>query len=423
MNNNSFYAIDFGTTNSLLAYISSPKEQEVLNIENTGDDKSILRSIMYYPNSGEPSFGVQAINQYIDESGDGRFLRSIKKYLPVENFTGTNINNKFYSIEELIGRFLSEIKKRADLKVKKDVRRVVLGRPAKFSVNESLDQLAQNRLERAAKLAGFEEIHFCPEPLAAAYEFKKTIQSEKVLLVVDLGGGTSDFTVIKIHPGQYDQKDVLSIGGVSVAGNKLDGSIMGDKIAPYLGSNLQYKFPMSNNILTMPANLKYNLMSPADIVLMSKKDIMKFLKEVSKCTFTHQDKEHLDNLFCLINENMGFSIYEEIEKCKQRVCMSGAYDFSFIEEDIEIVENITYEQFLIATKEDIDIIFEELDSVLTMAQVKPTDVDLICCTGGTSKVPEVKKRLELLFGTSKVQTFKNFHSVIWGLSERASQLI
>jgi len=417
------YAIDFGTTNSLLSFVENKNNKKTLNLDDLNDDSSILRSIMYYPQDGEPSFGQSAIKKYVDESGDGRFLRSIKKYLPTESFTGTIINNKFYSIEELIGRFLKEMKSRADNITGRDVTRVVLGRPAKFSQDEAKDNLAQSRLENAAKIAGFKKIDFCPEPLAAAYEFKKTIKDEKLLLVVDLGGGTSDFTVIKIHPGEYKSSDVLSIGGVAVAGNKLDGCIMGEKIAPYLGSKVKYKFPMSNNILEMPANIKMNLMSPADIVLMSRKDIMKFLREVKKCTFTDLDQEHLENLFSLISENQGFAIYEEIEKCKKEVCMNGDYEFLYEQEGISITENLNYAGFIDATKGKIDLIFKELNNVLAMAQVQASQIDLICCTGGTSKVPEVAERLVKIFGENKIQTFKNFHSVIHGLAERAVQNI
>lgn len=417
------YAIDFGTTNSLLSFVENKNNKKILDLDNLNEDASILRSIMYYPKEGEPSFGQNAIKKYVDESGEGRFLRSIKKYLPTESFTGTIINNKFYSIEELIGRFLKEMKGRADEITGKDVTRVVLGRPAKFSQDKDKDKLAQNRLENAAKIAGFNKIDFCPEPLAAAYEFKKTVKDEKLLLVVDLGGGTSDFTVIKIHPGDYKSSDVLSIGGVAVAGNILDGCIMGEKIAPYLGSKVKYKFPMSNNILEMPANIKLNLMSPADIVLMSRKDIMKFLQEVKKCTFTDLDQEHLENLFCLISENQGFAIYEEIEKCKREVCLNGDYKFVYEQEGISIRESLNYSEFLAVTKNKIDQIFDELKNVLSMAQVSPEQIDLICCTGGTSKVPEVADRLVEIFGENKIQTFKNFHSVIHGLAERAVQNI
>ena len=421
MSFNQAYAIDFGTTNSLLSFVDG-RNIKNLDLDKLNDDASILRSIMFYSKEGSPSFGQAAINQYVDESGDGRFLRSVKKYLPKESFSGTIINNKFYSIEDLIGRFLREMKSRADSITGLDIRSVVMGRPAKFSQDSSEDKLAQDRLQRAANIAGFELINFCPEPLAAAYEFKKTISDEKLLLVVDLGGGTSDFTVIKIHPGAYQESDVLSIGGVAVAGNKLDGCIMGSKIAPHLGSEVNYKLPMSNNVLQMPASIKLNLMSPADIVLMSRKDIMKFLQEVKKCTFTDQDNESLENLFSLIQENQGFSIYEEIEKCKKEACINGSYKFSYEQDDVNIYEELSYDEFTSITKDKIDQIFTELNQVMKMAGVNPGQIDLICCTGGTSKVPEVSHRLVKIFGQEKINTFQNFHSVIHGLAERAVQL-
>src|SRR5690606_9576768 len=128
---------------------------------------------------------------------------------------------------------------------------VVLGRPARFSTDEGRDQLAQSRLEAAARLAGFKNIEFFAEPLAAAYDYRQGITRDKLVLVVDLGGGTSDFTVIKVSHGSQSQSEVLSLGGVSIAGDAVDGEIMTHKVAKHFGCDVKYRMPLSSNILTM----------------------------------------------------------------------------------------------------------------------------------------------------------------------------
>ena len=135
-------------------------------------------------------------------------------------------------LEDLIGYFLLEMKKRAERTLGVEVTDVLLGRPAKFSNDPVKDGLAQFRLQKAAQLAGFKTVSFLPEPLAAALDLRKRLTEMKTVLVVDLGGGTSDFTVIRIGPKEFESSDVLAIGGVSVAGDAVDGEFMKTHVAP-----------------------------------------------------------------------------------------------------------------------------------------------------------------------------------------------
>lgn len=416
------YAIDFGTSNSLLAASVDGEAQPPLRLDPSCKDAEILRSLMYFPRGRGPSFGQKAIEDYTEEMGDGRFIRSIKKHLPSEVFRGTQIHNQFYKLEDLIAIFLREMKTRADQHFQRDVDRVVLGRPAKFSMDSDKDRLAQNRLEEAARKAGFRHIDFFPEPLAAAMDYKKQIKSEKIVLIVDLGGGTSDFTVIRLSGEPFSPEDVLSIGGVSVAGDVLDGDLVSRKVAPQLGSEVEYKFPMGNNILKMPPVLKYQLMSPADIVLLSQKDLLKFLKEVRKCTILEEDSRSLDRLFALIEDNLGFALYEEMDRVKRALCSNGYARLHFLEDRVKIEEDVSLEEFETYTQDSIDQIFKTLDEVLLQSQVAAEKVDHICCTGGTSRIPAVRKELLRRFGAEKLNDLNSFQSVIAGLSQRAIEI-
>lgn len=417
------YAIDFGTCNSLLAYATPKNASQAIALDPSHYDPTIMRSTMFFSDRGEVTFGQAAIKAYVSESGEGRFIRSIKKFLPSKNFTVTRIGSKTYELEYLIGRFLREIKQRADAQLQQNVETVVLGRPAKYSPNNVEDKLAQDRMQRAAQLAGFKNIHFFPEPLAAAFDFRKNLEGEKLVLIVDLGAGTSDFTVIRLKSSGFSQSDVLSLGGISVAGDALDGMIMAEKIGPHLGTKISYRFPMSSNVLTMPTDLKFRLMSPADITLMQKSDVMGFLGDVSKSTVDRNDRQKLERLFTLIGDNLGFAIFEEIEACKRSVCTSGKAGFHFSYANFEISETLSEENFQQLTAGKIAAIFKSMDEVISNAGIRPTDIDLICCTGGTSKVPEVHSRLLERFGAEKIKTLGSFHSVIQGLSERARDLL
>ncbi len=230
---------------------------------------------------------MQAIEDFVrdnEEEAGGRLVRSIKKFLPQQSFTGTTIANKNLSLEAMIGVFLGEMRRRGNNHFGQDVTTVVLGRPARFSGSDTLDKLAQDRLEKAARIAGFRQIHFCPEPIAAAYEFRATLTTEKTVLVADFGGGTSDFTVIRLKPPSqpFSTSDVLSIGGVSVAGDAFDGSLMRKSVSSYFGADVQYKVPFGSNILTMPVHLMEKICSPADISVLRERDTIEFFRNVTE---------------------------------------------------------------------------------------------------------------------------------------------
>jgi len=416
------YCIDFGTSNSLLAAATAKNPMEPINLDPLHSDPTIMRSILYFSGETNVSFGQNAIKQYVENTGDGRLIRSIKKYLPSESFTGTIIGNKFYQIEYLISSFLRELKKRADLCFSQDVKRVVLGRPARFSLDDKKDNLAESRLKKAAELAGFNDVQFFPEPFAAAFSFREELESEKLVLVVDLGGGTSDFTVIKIGSKAYTPNDVLSIGGISIAGDVLDGSLMTHELSPYFGAGAKYQLPMGGNILEMPPILKEKLSSPADITLLNHSDIMYFLNDVKKSLCSKDDLVKMDRLFALVEDNLGFSIFEEIEKWKKDVCLHGKGRFNFNYPEIELHADLDYDRFQICTQESIEKIFASMNDVIKSAGIQPEQIDMICCTGGTSKVPAIRNQLVKTYGIDKIQSFQNFHSVIKGLSHRAAEL-
>lgn len=420
----SAYAIDFGTSNSLVSYIHSNHKTKVLKIDENHSDPFTMRSLMYFPfEKLDPSFGHEAIQNYVKEDGQGRFIRSIKKFLPSKSFKATQIQGHLYTLEEIIGRFLTELKTRSDQLTGEDVTSVMLGRPAKFSNDPIKDQLAQDRLYKAAEMAGFKKIGFCPEPLAAALDYQSQIQKNKRVLVVDLGGGTSDFSVIELKPGKNISLETLGLGGLSIAGDKLDGTLMTEHIGPHFGTKVQYKMPLANNVITMPPALKSKLMSPADITIMSRTEIMSFIREIKNSTVSKNDKNNLENLFSLVENNLGFALYEEVERCKRMLCTHHSDQFQFKSNDIDIKEKLTYNNFIDCNQKNFNNIFSTMQNVLENSGLEISDIDTIFTTGGTSKVPYVQDYLVKSFGAKKLHNQESFHSVIKGLAVKACELL
>ena len=162
------YAIDFGTSNSLLAASDGEKIIPAISIDPLSYDTTVMRTLLYFPNQKRVFFGSEALKNYNDNPGEGRLIRSIKKHLPFRSFIGTWIEDRPMNLEDLIALFLAELRRKGNDHFGQDVSRLVLGRPARFAEDDGDDFYAQSRLEIAAKKAGFTAVEFVPEPIAAA---------------------------------------------------------------------------------------------------------------------------------------------------------------------------------------------------------------------------------------------------------------
>lgn len=418
------YAIDFGTSNSLLAAASRDATCPPIPLDDRAADPSVFRSILFFSDDSRWSFGAGALADYVAEGQRGRFIRSVKRFLPVASFNDTRIGARKVLLEELVGMFLREMRVRANAHFGgADVRRVMLGRPARFSDDEDSDQLAESRLRRAAAFAGFEDIHFCPEPLAAAYDFRSTRPGANTFLVADFGGGTSDYTVARLDPKRADALDVLAIGGVAQAGDAFDGALMRHGIAPHFGSKVRYQVPFGSNWLEMPAPLMERLCSPADICILDRRDVLDFLKGVRAGSASEDDKERVDQLLVLIEDGLGFQIFEAIEHQKRELSKHESATFNFEYPGIDVHETMTRAHFESASTRVSSSILTRLDDTLERAGLSASDIDRVCSTGGTAKVPVIKHGLETRFGADKLQALSSFHAVIQGLAERAKLLL
>ena len=417
------YAIDFGTSNSLLAAANRNQVCAPIPLDERAQDPSVFRSILFYSDSAEWSFGAGALSDYVAQGMHGRFIRSVKRFLPVASFSDTRIGSRKVLLEELVGMFLREMRRRANAHFGCDVRRVMLGRPARFSDDDQADALAEARLRNAAIFAGFEDVHFCPEPLAAAYDFGLTKPGKSTFLVADFGGGTSDYTVARLDTTSADGLEVLGIGGVAQAGDAFDGALMRHGIAEHFGSRVRYQVPFGSNWLEMPAPLMERLCSPADICWLARGDVLEFLRGVRAGSSNEEDKMHVDQLLVLIEDSLGFQIFEAIEQQKRELSTHESATFQFEYPGIDIHENMTRARFETASARVSRSILERLDDTMERAGITASDIDRVCSTGGTAKVPVIRHGLETRFGAEKLQALSSFHAVIQGLAQRARSLL
>ncbi len=229
--------IDFGTSNSTVGW-QRPGQPALLALE---DGKVTLPSVVFFhAEDGQSRYGRAALADYL--SGDeGRLMRSLKSLLGtslMDDFT--EVNGRILPFRELLGLFIGELKRRGEMAAGRSFGSAVLGRPVHFVDDDAVaDRLAQNTLEEIARAAGLAEIEFQYEPIAAAFDYESQISREELVLVVDIGGGTSDFCLVRLSPDRARQTerkdDILASAGVHIGGTDLDRQLSLAGVMPHLG--------------------------------------------------------------------------------------------------------------------------------------------------------------------------------------------
>lgn len=416
------FAIDFGTSNSLLTAASAEQIFDPVPLDPDAADPTILRSALYFLRLDDGHFGSAAIRALLADGFRGRLIRSIKRHLPSRSFSATMIGGRPATLESLIGAFLKVMRERANAHFAVDVRRAVMGRPARFSNNPEDDQLAETRLRKAATLAGFEEVSFCPEPVAAAYDFAADLDEPRVVLVADLGGGTSDFTVVRMGKKQFQPEDVLAVGGVATAGDAIDGSLVREAVAPHFGSGALYRVPFGHVDLEMPKQLVEILSSPADLTILDRGKVLRQLESIRSGLKNKAEEPKLDRFVALVEDGLGFSLYEAVESAKRRLSEMDETDLAVDEPSIAIREPVSRATLDRVAERPVNMIVASLDKTLETAGLAPSDVEIVCLTGGTSRMPLVAAAIGRRVPNAAVRRLRSFHSVVVGLAHRAREL-
>ncbi len=419
MSNETILAIDFGTSHSLVGALHQGKRIDSLAIDPSSSDPTLMRTLLYFPTPDQCFYGADALRKYTELEMEGRLFRSFKSHLPNRHYLGTVFENRILSLENMIGLFLLELKKRAEAALNTKVTKAVIGRPARYSMDPVADEFAIHRMKKAAEYAGFTDIKFVPEPLAAALEFRRGIHQDKIILIGDFGGGTSDFTIMKITPNEFQKKDVLAVDGCPVAGDALDSVFMSSRLNRGFGAQTKYRLPMSSNMMTMPVSIMDRLNKPSQIVHLKERDTYEFIKEVRKCALRTEDKEAIDRLFIMLEDQQIFAFFEEIEKTKKNLSSKSTSSFKFDYPDLETSEvfsSVEFEDWAGKVKAEI---LSALDRCMQQASVSDLQIEHVFLTGGTAHVPLIQNEFIRRFGVEKMQTKNYFHSILSGLIESA----
>lgn len=409
------YGIDFGTSNSTLA---------ILDVQNNTIVKLFSTpSLLFFPDVQESKknfeywIGDEAITQYIACRMKGRFMKSIKKILPNKSFTDTRIAGKRFKIEDLVALILTFLKQKADNFLGQTITTAVIGRPAIFDENPEKDTLAQERLSKAAQLAGFKTYYFQIEPIGAAFTYERQINKEELVLVADFGGGTSDFSIMKLSPNAVNNssrnEDIISKGGIYIGGDDFDADIMWHKGTPNFGRGVMEQW-QPDKWIELPIYYFANICSWEKMNFL---DNVKWKNSIYRSYIFSGKDYRVGNLKTLIENNLGYVLFKQIEKAKFELTNKNTTFLTFEELTIKIKEEITIADFEnVIIKKNVDKIIAYLQNFLTQHNISPQAIDTVFMTGGTSHIRMLKNIFTSFFGEHKIKSGDSFNSVALGIA-------
>lgn len=418
--------IDFGTTNSAVAIA---RADSMISLASFGPETT-FRSVLYFAEDADArrdkinvAAGPDAIESYLNSKSSGRLIQSMKSYLTSKLFSQTQICGENYTLEELIGILLRHLRKATEAQFGELGSNLVVGRPVRFSSarDDDDDEYALTRLRTSFAHAGFTDVHFLPEPVAAAYKYQQQLTHEELVLIADFGGGTSDFSLVELKTNRHGNdmtNQVIGNDGVGIAGDTFDSKLVRNLVAPMLGLGSNYKTEFGK-ILPMPNWLYEHLERWHYLSFLKTRKNMALLKQLQ---FQALEKSKLDAFIDLVNHDLGYRLYRAVESAKCALSDAYATKLKFSEFMLEIVQPVTRAEFGTWIDPEINQISSCIERLLTTCNVTPKQIDAVFMTGGSSFVPAVRKIFEAKFPRAKIRSGHEFTSVAEGLALHALKL-
>ena len=399
--------VDFGTTNSVVAMLA---EDGNVTTQRHGS-LDVFRSVLCFWAEETPArrmlhhaAGQAAIGDFLEDPLDSRLIMSMKTYLAQRSFSETRIFGHRFTLEGLIGCFLRSL-----LANLPPVRSVVVGRPVRFAGEFTDDALGSERLRGAYAEAGVPEINLVLEPQAAGTRFARTLTEPATVLIGDFGGGTSDFSVMHFDP--RGQATPLGHAGVGIAGDAFDYRIIDRAIAPLLGKGDSYR--VMGKLLPVPPQYFSSFSRWHMLSLMRTPRTLRAIAEVAH---TAEHPERLRHLIALIEDGLGYALYQAVSAAKAELSRAEAATLRFHHKKFVVERVITRVEFEDWIAADLTRIAGTVDQVLADANIPADQVDRVFLTGGTAFVPAVRRLFERRFGADKLAGGGEFVSVAEGLA-------
>lgn len=426
-----FVGLDFGTTNSSLAVADARGGVRTARFRTGAETYTeAYRSVLYFEpparGLGAPRprvlGGPSAISQYLQAEPKGRLIQSIKSFATSRSFTATAVFNRVYTFEELVAILVKRIVAEAEADLGPLGKVVTVGRPVRFVGADTAEDeaFAVARLRSALELAGFEQIRFEYEPIGAAYFYDQQLDHDELVLIGDFGGGTSDFSLVRVGPAARKQEShetrILGNDGVGIAGDSFDASIIRSLVSPALGMGGEIR--SGDKLLPVPTWVYLRLERWHHLSFLKDRDTLQMIRSVQAQAL---EPDRIAALLHLVENDLGYQLHRAVQASKLQLSDRESTEFLFEDGDWQIQAEVLRSEFEQWIDGHVQAIAGCVDRLLRQCGVDAKDVDRVFLTGGSSFVPAVRRVFTGRFGSSKIMGGNEFTSVAKGLAVRAME--
>ncbi|MCZ8310254.1 MAG: Hsp70 family protein [Magnetospirillum sp.] len=407
--------LDFGTSNSAIG-ITRGGHVELAPVE---DGRTLLPSAVFFDDDASlpVQFGDAAIAAYVGQA-EGRLMRALKSLLGSSLIEEeTRLAGRKMPLTRVVEIFVRHLKRKAEEFAGAQIADVVMGRPVRFvDGDDAADAAAQAALEAIAKKAGFRNVAFAFEPIAAAYHYERTVTREAIALIADIGGGTSDFSVVRVGPQRRLRaeraQDVLATGGVHIGGTDFDTSLSLARLMPLLGHGTR----LVEKNLSMPNALYFELAAWATINFAYTR---KNEREIAELVAIAAEPAKVERLLNVVLHRLGHRLAAAVETTKMELSAAAraALPLEFLEKDLTL--EASRADFEGAIAGQIDRLQETASACIAAAGLKPAAIDTVLLTGGSSRVPAVRAAIARAAPAAKLAGSSDLLSVALGLTQMA----
>lgn len=419
--------LDFGTTNSSIALAEANGAVRFVDFPSLASTTRSSRSVLYLQKRlgarAKPASvwtGPEAIERYLkadalEDDVQGRLIQSLKSYLSAKTFTGTEIFGRHYRLEDLVGKLLTDLRGHASRAFGFDVTRAIVGRPVAFVGAETDEDnaFAEARLLAALRTAGFADVTFVMEPVAAAHAYGTDLLHEETVLIGDFGGGTTDFSLLRMG-GNVPR--VLGTTGVGLAGDAFDAKIVRYLISPALGSDSMAR-SLNKVLPALPAWVYANLERWHTLSFLRTRPVMEMLRTTEKRAL---EPDKIAALTAVVEHDLGYRLHQAVQRVKIDLSSRTETEFVLDTDLLHLSAPVTRANFEGWIAPELQRMERSLDDLLLSTGTMPEQVDRVFLTGGTSLVPAVRRVFTARFAEECISTGGDaFTSVAHGLARMA----
>jgi hypothetical chaperone protein len=410
--------IDFGTTNTVVSLTGDDGAARLVRFPAAAGELFAFRSALSFHRSQDGERVVEAgpwaIEAYVEDPLETRFIQSFKTFAASAAFTETRILDRRYQFEDLLAAFLLRLREHAGGSMTALPSRVVVGRPVTFAGGNPDEALALKRYEAAFARLGFTDIRYAYEPVGAAFFFARQLKQDATVLVADFGGGTSDFSIVRFTRDPITGvlgSTPLARSGVGVAGDAFDYRIIDHLVSPALGKGGLYR--AFDNRLPIPQRYYTAFARWDQLALLRASRDMKDIRALAR---TAEEPEKIARLVEVLDDNHGYALYRSVSSLKEALSASETATFRFAAGGVLIEAKVARSDFEGWIAPELAAIETAVDQALDRAGLSPGAIDKVFLTGGSSFVPAVRDIFTRRFDPARIESGGEFESIASGLA-------